>query len=128
MPNDCYNYLTITTDSPEELNDIIRNEFQHESNADNEYVYNETVKVQQRGSRGIRLRLWTAWSPEFEWLEGLLDKYPFIWIKNEWEEEGGMAGVWIGKLFEGEKDIKHLEWLDLCIEAKHYLFTESNEV
>lgn len=129
MPNDCYNHIIITTDSPSELDDIIRNEFQYQT-PEGKYLYKDTVKLQQRGQRGIRLRLWSAWSPEFEWLEGLLDKYPFMWIKNEWSEEGGMAGVWVGKLFEGEKDIKHLEWLDLSIEAAYHYFSDShaNEV
>ena len=50
------------------------------------------------------------------------------WVKNEWNEEGGFAGVWIGYVTtDGEKDITHLEWDDLSIEDKHFLFMTEEE-
>ena len=124
MPNDCDNYLTITSEFPDELTQLIQNEFQYKSNESDEYLFRQTVKIQKRGCRGIQLRVWSAWQPDFEWLEGLLDKYPTAWIKNDWIEEGGFAGIWIGTRTDGEKNIRHFEWVDLCIEAKHYLFTQ----
>jgi hypothetical protein len=51
----------------------------------------------------------------------LIDK---CWIKNEWIEEGGTTGVYVGGYLNGSKvETKSLEWIDLTIEARHYCFT-----
>jgi hypothetical protein len=129
MPNDCWNNLTITShDDPDELDNLIQNEFKH-LDPTGEYVYNETIEPIVRGRRGIRVILTTSWSPDFEWLEGLLTKYPSCWIKNEWSEEGGFAGVWVGCINGNEQEIKHLEWADICIEGKHeyFYYNRNNE-
>ena len=54
-----------------------------------------------------------------------LAKEFFSWVKNEWDEEGGMAGVWVGFVGEdNEKQIQEMHWRDLCIEEKVYFFKE----
>jgi hypothetical protein len=124
MPNDCWNLLTITSyDNPSELKKLISTEF--------EDIYDGRIQykadILRRGERGVILRKWSAWNPDFEWLEELLEKYPSCWIKNEWDEEGGGAGIWVGCVKEGEKQIKRMEWDDLCIEAKHFLFLNDDD-
>ena len=128
MPNDCWNHITITCENrefTEELNNLIINELKHKE--DEKYVYHETVNMLKRGTRGIICSLWSDWNPDYEWLDSLLDKYPNCWIKNEWSEEGGFAGVWIGFVKNNEKIIKQLTWDDICLEGKHYLFTLEDE-
>ena len=122
MPNDCFNELIITShDNPAELNTLIKNEFM------NNNVYHEYVKVSKKGQRGIYLTLRSAWKPDFIWLESLITKYPSCWIKNEWIEEGGNAGVWVGCMTNNKPVITQLEWDDLCLEAKyHYFLDEIN--
>ena len=44
------------------------------------------------------------------------------WVKNEWYEEGGLAGVWIGSKKEDKLYIKELQWEDITIEGKMTLF------
>jgi hypothetical protein len=84
-----------------------------------EWAYEIYVK----GVEGIQFRLWSRWQPDFAWLEGLLQKYPSLWVKNIWHEEGGTAGVWIGG---GAKDgIKRLEWDDMCDEENAHRFREA---
>jgi len=86
-----------------------------------EWAYEIYVK----GVEGIQFRLWSRWQPDFVWLEGLLKKYPSLWVKNIWREEGGMAGVWIGggDSSRNSKDgIKRLEWDDMCIEENAHRF------
>lgn len=120
MPNDCYNNLTITSfDNPTELHTLIQNEFMND-----DHIYHETIKVSKKGQRGISLTQYTAWNPDFQWLESLITKYPTCWIKNEWIEEGGNAGVWIGFMKNNNPVIKHLEWDDLCLEADSYCFLD----
>lgn len=79
----------------------------------------------------IRFKLWSRWAPDFDWLASLLTKYPSCWVKNEWSEEGGMAGVWIGtgaseaRRGTGEPLIERFEWDDMCIEEECARFKNS---
>ena len=128
MPNDCWSHVTITCENPEavnELNNLILNELKHKDGE--KYVYNETVDMIKRGTRGIIFDIWSAWNPDYDWLESLLEKYPNCWIKNVWSEEGGCAGVWIGYNNNNEKIIKDLQWDDICLEGKVYLFELEDE-
>ena len=129
MPNDCWNHITITCENPsvpDELNSLVMNELQHKEN--DEYIYHETVEMKKRCRRGIIFNIWSPWNPDFEWLESLILKYPNCWIKNEWSEEGGFAGVWIGHVDNNnEPVIESLTWEDICIEGKHYMFMDETE-
>ena len=58
----------------------------------------------------------------FDLLEIYIVKYPSIWIKNEWKEEGGKAGVWVGY----ENVIKRFEWDDLCLEEESFFLGQAN--
>ena len=111
MPNECTNEFTIASHvNPDQLNTLIGREFND---------FGEQLKIRHRWSHGISLRLITDWEPDFEFLEGLLNNYPECWVKNEWWEEGGRAGVWVGgTVYRGEKrEIQRMEWKDMCIEG-----------
>lgn len=128
MPNDCWNNVTITCKNKEitdELNNLINNELKYKK--DDKYIYNESVDMIKCGTRGIIFKLWSSWNPNYEWFESLLDKYPNCWIKNEWSEEGGTAGVWIGFVNNNNKIIKKLIWDDLSLEDMYYLFNCKEE-
>jgi len=150
MPNDCWNRMTITCleyEYTEELKNLIKNELQYEEkendekndeekdkeNKEGQPKYHEIVRMIRCGRRGIIFEIWSPWNPDYEWLEGLLDKYPNCWIKDEWSEEGGNAGVWVGynssnnQNNEKEKMIQSFAWDDLCIEGKEYLFMSEEE-
>ncbi|VVU94782.1 hypothetical protein CPAV1605_507 [seawater metagenome] len=118
MPNDCFNNLTIVShDNPKQLQNLFDNEFT-----------DKKIRIDFKGNQGILLEVWTPWQPDFKWLESLLEKYPNCWIKNEWWEEGGRAGIWTGgSVINGEfEKIKKLEWNDICIEGKHQYFNDHN--
>lgn len=112
MPNDCWNHLTITANA-DELTNII-NGFKD--------VPEWAIKIFEQGVEAVYMKLWSAWTPDFAMLENLLAKYPSCWIKNEWSEEGGKAGVWIGTMLSGEKQISRMEWDDMCIEERMHRF------
>jgi hypothetical protein len=114
MPNDCWNYITIEShDNPKQLHDLIENEFA-----------NSKIDIKKKGPRGIILLLLSKWTPDFDWLQNLVTRYPDCWIKNEWSEEGGTSGVWVGgRLFKDKRSvIKTLEWDDICIEGSSVYF------
>jgi len=108
--------MTVTADK-----DVIENFFQEEFKNIPEWA----LDIRAHGIEGLIFKLWSRWIPDFAWLEGLLDKYPNIWIKNEWSEEGGQEGVWIGtnRDGEGKKDIQRLEWMGMCLEEEFHRFT-----
>ncbi len=115
MPNDCWNHITFTAEK-EVLDRFIKEELEDKD------IPEWALKIKVRGQGGIIFNLWSRWIPDFEWLEGLLDKYEDAWIKNEWSEEGGEEGVWIGFSKDGEKEIKRLEWQGMCIEEEAHRF------
>ena len=126
MPNDCTNIVTITCEDEEILNKLIHDNLQFYDGE--KYVCNENVKILRRGCRGIIFEIWSGWNPDYQWLESLIEKYSGCWVKNEWHEEGGMAGVWIGFINDNnEPVIENFYWNDLSIEAKHFLFLEKDE-
>jgi hypothetical protein len=126
MPNECNNTMTITChEDAEELTRLVTNELQICKFG--RYFYKETIRMNKRGRRGIHFNMVTAWEPDYEWLEELLDKYPKCWVKNEWWEEGGFAGVWVGCIRNGEKIIRQMNWVDICIEGTEFLFMDEAE-
>ncbi len=116
MPNDCWNHLTITCPVPFVLNRLIDMEIRE---------YHQCI-TKTRGERGVRICIWSPNEPDFDWLSDLLYKYPDCWIKNEWDEEGGRAGVWVGFVDNNDnKVIKQMEWADLCLEERDYFFNNT---
>lgn len=70
------------------------------------------TRVIHRSKNELRMYVWTAWAPPIPFLSTLLDRYPRCWIKNTWDEEGGMAGVWVSHMNKGNQVIKELSWLE----------------
>ena len=117
MPNDCWNHITITADK-DELSQLMENEFTKYQQREE----NEIFSISQRGDQAVRIRIWSAWHPDFQWLESLLTKYPSCWVKDEWNVEDGQAGVWLGTAREGKKEIRQFLWEDMSIEEEAYRF------
>lgn len=85
--------------------------------------------IHKHGLRGLKCSFTTAWTPPYTFLYHLLKTYPDLWIKAEWHEEGGFAGVWIGQggLEEGPLT-QSLEWQDLNREAAYFDFMTEEEL
>ena len=114
MPNDCWNIITVTG-SKDDIDRFFLEEFKNENP-----VYPH--KIYRKGVEGLDFRMWSPWEPDFEWLEKVIKKYPSIWVKNLWHEEGGLAGIWIGSVKGG---IKRFDWEDMCIEEEVHRFQSS---
>ena len=120
MPNWCWNHITVTGERP--VLDALMNDDKLQG------VPDEFFSKEASG-QGIEVfNIGSRWLPDYQWLESLLDKYPDIWIKNVWSEEGGNEGVWIGTNRGEEKEIKRLEWEGMCIEEEAYRFRKVEEV
>lgn len=115
MPNDCNNYITIRFKSENDLHEF-------EKDFLNNYECREK-RVLRKGTRGIVVKTLTPWTPDFEWLEKILDTYSRCFVKNDWNEESGIAGVWIGQYsMSGVKVIEEMKWNDLSVDELALLF------
>jgi hypothetical protein len=114
MPNICNNYITIKFASENELQDFVN------ARIDSHHGWDK--KIISKGTRGIILTNKTCWQPDFNWLKNTLEHYGDCWIKNDWTEEGGLAGVWIGQYCNGELVVNEMKWLDLGVEDRAFLF------
>lgn len=116
MPNVCSNYFTITSGNTVELQTLVATELTRGEGAE---FYERNIVFTKNCPHGIQFRQHTKWRPDYEWMQRIVVKYPTCWVKNEWIEEGGMAGVWVGSLTNG---IQSMIWEDLCIDAKEHIF------
>jgi hypothetical protein len=75
-------------------------------------------EVKAQGLKGFEARFTTAWAPPVAFLKTLCTKHHDMWMKCDWIEEGGYAGVFIMHWDEekGEVNTKSLEWNDWCME------------
>jgi hypothetical protein len=117
MPNDCWNKLTFVCESdPVQLKELYNKEFV------DKHIPHDRLTMHYMGEKGIRLSKWSGWGPDNEWLLGLIEKYPKCWIKNDWYEEGGGAGIFVGGyLNDKQHDIIIEEWDELCIEGVYFI-------
>lgn len=109
MPNECSNRFVLACSNVEEFNALVARELTHDQ-----------ITIDLLGARAVKFTQVTAWQPDFTWLERLITNYPTCWIKNEWIEEGGTAGVWIGSV----NGIKSMSWQDMSLEEQHDLFQQ----
>jgi hypothetical protein len=78
----------------------------------------QNVSVTQSNKLAVMLDFITAWKPDIQFIDAIVDKYPLSWIKNEWISEDGKAGVWVGS----KNNIKYMDWDDLSIEDINFYF------
>ena len=102
MPNECSNRVTITSTNESDITDILQEFYKHIPN----------VIVNQSSKLGIRLEFITAWKPDIQFIDEIVNKYPLSWIKNEWISEDGKSGIWVGN----KTNIKFMDWDDLSME------------
>lgn len=125
MPNDCTNMITIICKNKETLKEFVEIELGDIKKHNDQYF--EFIKIIKKGKFGVVFRLWSAWNPDYEWLQNILALHPDFWIKNEWHEEGGMAGVWVGYTEENDEPvIEKFTWKDLSIEEQYYFLDDNS--
>lgn len=138
MPNNCYNSVTIGADK-----DIIQmfvecefsfsklrpfpNKTISEDNDESWYKWccenwgtkweHTDYTLMHRGDTGVNMVFTTAWTPPLELLKYLIDEYK-IWVKCEWREEGGLAGIFIGQHNGTDSVIREFVWDDWSLEEE----------
>jgi hypothetical protein len=147
MPNECYNTVRLSGSeeliqkldeakfslqtflpppefSPTQTEDLIEWRYEHWGTKWDVFDYS----VKKKGKTGIEVTFCTAWSPPIPFFKHLMKQYPETWIKCDWVEEGGMAGVYVSKWDKKENKIETQEliWDDWCLEEYAYHFRDTN--
>jgi hypothetical protein len=123
MPNDCWNKITIIANQ-DELITLMHNELMY-TNIKNKLIFHHHITLIEQGERGIKIKCWSAWKPNFEWLSKMIHSYKSCWIKNEWYEESGLGGIWIGQNTLHGPSITNYSWSELSIDEEYYYFKSS---
>jgi hypothetical protein len=124
MAFNCLNRITITCDKIEHAHELDKfiDELRYLNNNENQMYKN--IYVLERGERGLVFNFSNMWNGgDFKWLDRLLEKYRNCWVKNEWFENNGLAGIWVGYINRyNQKDVKQLSWNDLTPQQKKLYF------
>jgi hypothetical protein len=126
MPNHCNCHVTVIGHK-EDLDEFEEHQlsFQHfvprpvEAEAD-WYTWNVQhwgtkweawdYELKERDENFLVVDFTTAWAPPIAFFEALLQRYPRCWLKCIFNEESGMAGVWVGSVKAGVVKSKNLVW------------------
>jgi len=113
MPNDCWSTVTIKG-TEDDLNNIYDKHLKE-------------FKLINKSEFALKVRIWSAWSPDEKLLNLIKNEFPNVWIKNEWSEEGGVSGIWIYNdcVDLDDKKVKQFTWNDMCIEEYAHCFHSS---
>lgn len=143
MPNDCYCDVRIGANE-EHIQMFVDTEFSFEKlrprpEGVDWYEWNcanwgtkwdrYEFKLRQVGDEGMIMTFDTAWVPPCELFKYLAETYHDVWIRCDWEEEGGYAGVYVVHWNQEKNKLEEssASWMDWCIEEKHYRLTKSNK-
>lgn len=138
MPNDCYCKVRIGAD-PAHIALLCDTEFSFEKlypcppdQKENWYEWNtehwgtkwdrSNYRVDTRGDAGLEIKFCTAWSPPSGLFNFLAETYHDVWIRCDWSEEGGYAGVYVVHWNEKENKLDKTDtyWNDWCLEEWAY--------
>ena len=119
MPNSCWNVFTIIGET-----DVIEQIYETELKQLEDIISPEDkpiIHFIKRSDTGIKFELYSKWEPDKEWINNLMSKYPSVFLKNEWSEEGGCAGVIVGGTLHNKVyPIKEMSWVDVPIEDEFH--------
>jgi hypothetical protein len=136
MPNNCQNTITIGA-TEEIINMLTDNEFlfdklrpleNHENHTCVEFWGTKWERTEyemlKKGPTGLEIRFNTAWNPPYELFNYLIQKHN-IWIKCMWSEEGGNAGIFVGRKGKAAVDVM---WKDWSIEEYAFRMGSTNSI
>ncbi len=133
MPNWCSNTVRVGA-SPDTLKELLDAKLSFETlmprpaEVEDWYEWNvnhwgtkwdcDHFNVKEQGRKGFIAGFNTAWSPPLAFFRNLCEKKKDLWVKCDWNEESGYAGVFVMHWDEekGEVNVKSLDWDDWCME------------
>ena len=114
---DCWSNITIISNE-DELISIIQNELMY-SNIKN--------KLLKKGDKAIKIKVLTSSKPNFQWMSNMIHRYKSCWIKNNWYDKSGLAGIWTGTMTENGPNIINYQWSELSVDEEKFYFNNSDK-
>ena len=138
MPNDCQCKVRVGA-TEDHINFLCDSEFSFEKvypRPEGVDAYEWNVKhwgtkwdradyeVLHKGKLGVQVTFTTAWGPPVELFKYLAETYHDLWLRCDWSEEGGLAGVYVVFWNDKEKklEITDTAWDDWCLEEWAHRF------
>lgn len=138
MPNNCWNKVRLSA-HPEVIQELIDSEFSFSVICPPPNGLKENLvdwkqenwgttrdcydyKLEEEGKEALLIYFNTAWSPPYMLFKFLLQEHPEMWLRCDWEEEGGQAGVFVGYTQGNELVVKAMTWQDWCLEEYAHKF------
>lgn len=122
MSTDCWNTYTVIG-NPGDVYSLYEEGLQGLRQT-NPIVMNEDIdqiRILQRRERGVRFVYKSQWNPNTPWMEHMLERYPSLWMKNEWSDEGGRSGIIIGGVLYGRHyPLQEFRWDDVLFEDEFH--------
>ena len=115
MPNNFLNYITVISNDQDELITLIHNEFMYK-NDKYKLLFHKHIELLERGEMGIKIKFRSDSNPDFI-LSKMIHKYKSCWIKNRWNKEDGINGIWIGQMAEDGPKIINYYWSELSFDT-----------
>ena len=140
MPNNCWNKVRLSA-NPSVIQELLESDFSFAAirpipETLDEKNWNDwcsknwgtkwdryDYKLEDSGKEALLMYFNTAWSPACVLYQYLLRKYPDMWLRCDWDEEGGEAGIFVGYTDkQGNVQIHSLAWDDWCLEEYAHKF------
>jgi hypothetical protein len=121
--DDCWSNIIIISNE-DELITLIQNELMY-LNIKNKLLFHDHIKVLKKADKAIKIKVLTSSKPNFHWMSNMIHRYKSCWIKNNWYDESGLSGVWIGTMTEKGPNIIDYQWCDLSIDEEKSYFNSS---
>jgi len=126
MPNDCWNNVTFAfKQKGDKVSQVYDKYFNHikeyfDKELNDGHAFFEKF---DETPRGMIIRYFTGWLPDEETIKKVIEEYPEIYIKNEYDIEDGVCGIMI----YNENKYSHYKWTDLCLQQSAYYFGDCEE-
>jgi hypothetical protein len=127
MANDCWNYITIRSTNREEILKLVEylDRYEKENTHENSDF---TLTYKHKKELYLEFRMFSKWQPNYELLEDIVKQHKGCILKNIWNEEGGVNGIF---LCEYDNEINELKtqkfnWMDMCIEEEYFYMSSKD--
>jgi hypothetical protein len=78
--------------------------------------FRKNAKIERGGDHYLYIRYDFRNQAPTDYLTYVLEKYPQLWMKNEYDTEEGYCGIWVARMYNGIPSCQTVEWIEPCIE------------
>lgn len=76
----------------------------------------DNIQILHRNSKYLVIGYDARNGTFYDYLLQILEQYPKCWLKNEYSDENGNAGIWIARYVNGKIAVQEHEWTELTVE------------